>query len=236
MLKVYILDDEQHAIDGLLAMLKKKFIDSVAVAGSNCRVLIAIEEIEELQPDVLFLDVEMPELNGLEVLKHFPDRKFQIVFTTAYEKYALPAIKEEVTDYLVKPLSPKDVYDAIQKCIQRKTQFHPMVPTKQRISLQSLGEIIVVDTNDIIKVDSDNNYSTFYFTNRPKVMMSKTLKEYDELLTPMGFFRCHQSHLINMTHVKSLQNQEGEVILLSNELQALLSRRKKGEFLALLKS
>ena len=120
MLKCYLLDDELDAAEGLAAMLKKKFAGQVEVVGLSIHAKEAIEEIENLQPDVLFLDVEMPEMNGLDVLKHFPQRNFQIIFTTAHEKYALPALKAAATDYLVKPLSPQDVYDALQKCIAKK--------------------------------------------------------------------------------------------------------------------
>src|SRR5687767_13528775 len=116
MLRCYIIDDEQHAVDALVAMLGKKFSGQVEIAGTSTKASIAIDEIEELKPDLLFLDVEMPEMNGLELLKHFPERKFRVIFTTAHEKYALPALKAAATDYLVKPLSPQDVFDAIQKC------------------------------------------------------------------------------------------------------------------------
>jgi two-component system LytT family response regulator len=233
MLKCYILDDEQHAVDALTAMLKKKFAEQVAICGSNTRAAIALDEIDALSPDLLFLDVEMPEMNGLQVLKHFPERKFQVIFTTAHEKYALPALKAEAADYLVKPLSPQDVFDAIQKCISRKAQ--QAAPAVSRITLSASQEIIVVNTDDIIRIEANNNYSHFYFTNRPKLIVSKTLKEFEEQLSPAGFHRVHQSHLVNMKHVESVHSNDGDYIQLTGGHRVEISRRKKTEFMQLLK-
>jgi two-component system, LytTR family, response regulator len=234
MLRCYILDDEQHAVDGLTAMLKKKFPGQAEVCGSQTKALKAIEEMEELQPDVLFLDVEMPEMTGLDVLKHFPQRKFHVIFTTAHEKYALPALKAEAADYLVKPLSPQDVFDAIQKCIQRKAAAGNNT-SGNRISLATTQEIVLVNTDDIIRIEANNNYSHFYFTNRPRLIVSKTLKEFEEQLTPFHFYRVHQSHLVNMKYVESVHSNDGDYILLTGGHRVEISRRKKAEFMQLIR-
>jgi two-component system LytT family response regulator len=236
MLTCYIADDEQHAVDALAAMLKKKFIEQVQLCGSSIRTSVAIEEIETLQPDIVFLDVEMPEMSGLELLKHFPERKFYVIFTTAHEKYALPALKASATDYLVKPLSPQDVYDALQKCIAAKRNIAHKKNPQHKISLTVSQELLIINTDDIIQVEAHNNYSHFYFTNRPKVIVSKTLREYDEMLSGKGFYRVHQSHLINLSHIESINSSDGDFIMLSNNLRAELSRRKKNEFLQLIKN
>jgi two-component system LytT family response regulator len=233
MLKVYILDDEQHAIDGLLAMLKKKFSNTINVVGYNNRALKAIDEIETLNPDVVFLDVEMPEMNGLDVLKYFPDRKFQIVFTTAHEKYALSAIKIEATDYLVKPIAPSDMNEAIKKCIL-KINVNMENIINDKITLSTVHELVVANLDEIIRVEAESNYSCFYFTNRPKMLISKTLKEFEHLETK-GFFRIHQSHLINIKHVLSLNTYEGDKVEMYGGHSVEVSRRKKPEFMAILK-
>ncbi|MCX6318758.1 MAG: LytTR family DNA-binding domain-containing protein [Bacteroidetes bacterium] len=234
MLRCYILDDEQHAVDGLTAMLKKKFAGQAEVCGSQTKASKAIEEIEELEPDVLFLDVEMPEMTGLDVLKQFPTRKFHVIFTTAHEKYALPALKAEAADYLVKPLSPQDVFDAIQKCIQRKSAAGNNT-SGNRISLATTQEIVLVNTDDIIRIEANNNYSHFYFTNRPRLIVSKTLKEFEEQLTPFHFYRVHQSHLVNMKYVESVHSNDGDYILLTGGHRVEISRRKKPEFMQLIR-
>lgn len=234
MLKCYILDDEQNAVDALTAMLVKKFGDKVEVCGSSTKAASAIEEIENAATDILFLDVEMPEMNGLDVLKHFPERKFYVIFTTAHEKYALPALKAAATDYLVKPLSPQDVFDALQKCMVRKSEAKTTSPGK--LSLATSQELLLVNTDDIIRIEANNNYSHFYFMNRPKVIVSKTLKEFDEQLEAYNFFRVHQSHLINLKYVESVHNNDGDYVLLTGGHRVEISRRKKPEFLQALKS
>lgn len=231
----YIVDDEQHAVDALAAMLNKKFSQQVVLCGSNTSAAAAIEEIEITQPDIVFLDVEMPEMNGLELLKHFPARSFYVIFTTAHEKYALPALKAEAADYLVKPLSPQDVFEAIQKCINRKKVPVPNSPAASRITLSTAQELLLVNTDDIIRIEASNNYSHFYFANRPKVIISKTLKEFDEQLSPHNFFRVHQSHLINLKHVVSVHANDGDYALLTQGHRVEISRRNKADFLQLLK-
>jgi two-component system, LytTR family, response regulator len=236
MLTCYIADDEQHAVDALTAMLKKKFAEQVMLCGSNVKASVAIEEIETLQPDIVFLDVEMPEMSGLELLKHFPERKFDVIFTTAHEKYALPALKAAATDYLVKPLSPQDVYDAIQKCIATKKTVEQKKHTQNKITIPVSQELLIINTDDIIHIEAHNNYSHFYFTNRPKVIVSKTLGEYDAMLTQQGFYRVHQSHLINLNHVESVNSSDGDFIMLTDNHRVELSRRKKNDFLQMLKT
>ncbi len=236
MLSCYIIDDEQNAVDALTAMLKKKFIQQVLICGYSIKASVAIDEIEKLKPDVVFLDVEMPEMNGLDLLKHFPERSFDVILTTAHEKYALPALKASVTDYLVKPLSPQDVYDALQKCLQKaalKSQSNQTILRK--ISLASVNGLLLVSTGDIIRIEAHNNYSHFYFTNRPKIIVSKTLKEFEDQLSACNFFRVHQSHLINLQYVEAVQSNNGDYVLLQQGHKVEISRRKKPEFLQKLK-
>ncbi|MEP6793024.1 MAG: LytTR family DNA-binding domain-containing protein [Saprospiraceae bacterium] len=236
MLKCYILDDEQQAVDALAALLKKKFASQVQLVGSTIDVRQAIEEIDTLQPDVVFLDVEMPVMSGLEVLRHFPQRNFHVIFTTAHEKYALPALKAAATDYLVKPLSPQDVFDAIQKCMVNHEHTDELkIPSTSRITLTTSNEMLLINTEDIIRVEADNNYSQFYFTNRPKLLISKTLKEFEEQLVNHDFFRIHQSHLINLHHVESVQTIDGGYVMLKQGHKVEISRRRKTDFLARLK-
>ncbi|MBL7702718.1 MAG: response regulator transcription factor [Ferruginibacter sp.] len=236
MLTCYIADDEQHAVDALAAMLKKKFAEQVVLCGSNVKASVAIEEIEALQPDIVFLDVEMPEMSGLDLLKHFPERKFYVIFTTAHEKYALPALKASATDYLVKPLSPQDVYDAIQKCMAAKKTSENKKPAQNKITLPVSQELLIINTDDIIHIEAHNNYSHFYFTNRPKLIVCKTLGEYDTLLSDQGFYRVHQSHLINLNHVESVNSNDGDFIMLTDNHRVEISRRKKSDFLRALKT
>jgi two-component system, LytTR family, response regulator len=236
MLKCYIVDDEQNAVDALVAMLKKKFVQQVIICGSNIKASAAIEEIELLKPDVLFLDVEMPSMTGLDLLKHFPDRNFHVIFTTAHEKYALPALKAAATDYLVKPLSPQDVYDALQKCAEKKLlKEQNKITVAHKITITTSHEILLVNVQDIVRIEANNNYSHFYFTNRPKVIVSKTLKEFEDQLTIYNFYRVHQSHLINLNYIEAVKSNDGDYVLLQHGHRVEISRRKKTDFLLKIK-
>lgn len=234
MLRVYIVDDEQDAIDGLVAMMQKKLSHLVELAGSNTSPSKAIIELENTPIDVLFLDVEMPEMSGIELLKHFPEKNFQVVFATAHEDYAIKAIKADASDYLVKPLSPQDVYEAVNKCISKKVAMTD-ANQKFRLSLSTAGKIILVSPEEIIRIEAESNYSIFHFVNKPKLMMSKTLKEFEEILSKHRFYRIHQSHLINLDHVSSILYTDGDVVVMSNGDKVEISRRKKQEFLGLVK-
>jgi two-component system, LytTR family, response regulator len=234
MLKVYILDDEQDAIDGLAAMLRKKFAEQVIIAGSNNNAIQALDEIENMKIDLLFLDVEMPIMNGTEVLRYFPTRNFDVIFTTAHEKYAISAIKLDATDYLLKPISPMDMREALSRTIIKRQAFNKDVDPK--ITLSSHGLTYLIKVSDIIRIEADSNYSTFHFVNRPNILMSKTLKEYESMLPHHQFYRIHQSHLINIDYVTGISSLDGDFVCLSNGDNVELSRRRKPEFLLMLKA
>jgi two-component system LytT family response regulator len=228
MISVYILDDEQLAIDALSAMLVKKFNEKVVIKGASTDVQKALDEIDELKIDLLFIDVEMPYMNGIEVLRHFPKREFDVIFTTAHEQYALMAIKLEAIDYLLKPISPSDMSIALDRIIYKRQKIND---SDVKLTLSVSGEIHVIEVKDIVRVEADNNYSIFHLINKRKIIISKTLKEYDSILSPNGFFRCHQSHLINAKFIEGLQSKEGDSIILKNGDRVELSKRKKAEFM-----
>lgn len=233
MLKVYILDDEQNAVDGLVAMLQKKFGQRVQIVGFHTHPLKAIEVLENLEVDILFLDVEMPIMNGTEVLRHFPEKSFHVIFTTAHEKYAIPAIKLKAVDYLLKPLSPMDVQEAIDRVEAQMKWQQPTAESKITLSVQ--GSIHIITIADIIRIEADSNYSIFYIKDKARLMVSKTLKEFESQLSTHSFFRVHQSHLINLKHVSSILRSDGDYVIMDNGDKVELSRRKKTEFLALIK-
>lgn len=233
MLKVYILDDEQNAVDGLRAMLQKKFEQRVHIVGFNTHPLKAIEELEKMEVDILFLDVEMPIMNGTEVLRHFPTKPFHVIFTTAHEKYAIPAIKLKVVDYLLKPLSPMDVQEAIDRVEEQMKLQITAVESKITLSVQ--GSMHIIPIADIIRIEADSNYSIFYIKDKARLMVSKTLKDFEVQLSAHSFFRIHQSHLINLQYVSGIQRSDGDFVIMVNGDKVELSRRKKAEFLSLIK-
>jgi two-component system LytT family response regulator len=232
MIKCIIIDDEQHCIDALAAILKNRFAKQVEVIASETDPRKALALLAKKQPDLVFLDVEMPHMNGIDVLQVFPERKFEVIFTTAHDKYALQALRGEALDYLLKPISIEELNEAIGK-------FHkPIAAQKEekntslhKLSLPTANGLLFADVDDIIRIESDNNYCTLFFINKPKLVVAKTLKEFEEMPGLSKFFRVHQSHMVNLRYVESYHSGVVDYVLLSNGEQVEISRRRKAGFM-----
>ena len=245
-IKAIIVDDEQHCIDALQTMLAKKCPEVTVLGGVNS-VKQAKELIDEVHPDVVFLDVEMPHQNGFELLKLFDRINFEIIFTTAYEQYALKAIKFNALDYLLKPFSVKELQDAVQKCISRRNaaplevnnspldvflqNMKTLHQTHKKIALPTINGLVFMPVQNIVRCESTGNYTRIFFTDKKNLMVSRPLKEFEELLTDVDFFRVHNSHLINLQQMQSYIQGEGGFALMSDGTQVEVSRRRKADFL-----
>lgn len=245
-IKAIIVDDEQHCIDALQTMLQKKCPEVTVLGGVNS-VKEARDMIIELQPDVVFLDVEMPHQNGFELLKLFDKITFDVIFTTAYEQYALKAIKFNALDYLLKPFSVKELQDAISKCVSRRNgqqgeqstspievflqNMKTLHQTHKKIALPTINGLVFMPVQNIVRCESTGNYTRIFFTDKKNLMVSRPLKEFEELLTDVDFFRVHNSHLINLQQMQSYIQGEGGFALMSDGTQVEISRRRKADFL-----
>lgn len=246
-IKAIIVDDEQHCIDALQTMLQKK-CPGVQVIATAKSVRDAKELVDELQPDLVFLDVEMPYQNGFELLKLFEKVFFDVIFTTAYEQYALKAIKFNALDYLLKPFSVKELQDALDKCRERKSNrvkdqqgtspmdvflqnMKTLQQTHKKIALPTINGLVFMPVQNIVRCESTGNYTRIFFTDKKNLMVSRPLKEFEELLSDVDFFRVHNSHLINMQQMQSYIQGEGGFALMSDGTQVEVSRRRKADFL-----
>lgn len=246
-IKALIVDDEQHCIEALQTMLQKKCPGVTVVAGARS-VKEARTLVEELQPDLVFLDVEMPHQNGFELLKLFDKINFDVIFTTAYEQYALKAIKFNALDYLLKPFSIKELQDAIDKFREKRSGNAPretndsplevflqnmktLQQNHKKIALPTINGLVFMPVQNIVRCESTGNYTKIFFTDKKHLMVSKPLKEFEELLTDINFFRIHNSHLINLQQMQSYIQGEGGFALMSDGTQVEVSRRRKAEFL-----
>lgn len=200
-------------------------------------------------PDLLFLDIEMPMLNGFDVLEELGrDVPFNIIFTTAYDNFGIQAVKFSALDYLLKPVQNKELKEAIEKHL-RKTQGR--IPSEQidallnnvqaerkgrrvRVALASKESIEFVDPHDIILCIASSNYTEVYLTNGTKRVISKTLKEFEDLLAPYDFFRPHHSHLVNLNRVREFVRGDGGYLVMENKMQVAVSKSKREELLTLL--
>lgn len=248
MLKAIIIDDEQHCIDVLAAMLNKKF-DEIELVGTasnatNGRHLIAVKK-----PDIVFLDVEMPNETGLDLLMSLEKIDFELIFTTAHEQYALKAIKLNALDYLLKPFSIEDLEEAITKCNLKRSNtlnadnlktlignLRSQGPENKKIGLPTTNGIRFVNIRDIIRVESENNYSHFFLTDKTKIIVSRTLKDFEDILESYNFYRVHNSHLINLSFVQSFLQKNGDHLILSDGSNVEVSRRRKADLVEALKN
>ena len=244
--KILIVDDENPT-----RHLIKKMINSfglnldVYTDGENVKT--AISAIERIQPDLVILDIQMPDGNGFDVLKAIPDKKFEVIFITAYQEYAIQAIKFSALDYILKPLAIDELKAALLKAIKsldQKKSNYPFVALdnnvqahkKKKLILKTLESMFIVDIDNIVRCESDKNYTFFFFAEGKKILVSKTLKEYDMLLSDLSFFRVQQSHLINMNYVDRYDKHEGGCVIMKDGTQIPLSQAKKEQFFKMLET
>jgi len=250
LLKAIIVDDEQHCVDTLAAMLQKKFAENITLLGTYNNADDAKQAIQTLAPDLVFLDVEMPRKTGVDMLFEIKHIDFEIIFTTAYEQYAVRAIKFNALDYLLKPFGIEELQEAINKCIEKRKQvsnngaegfavflqnLKTALPENKRITISTGKGLQFIEIKTIVHIEALNNYSQFYFTDKTKLLVCKTLKEFDDMLTGYNFFRVHNSHLINLAHIKSILTEDGDIAVMTNGSQVEISRRKKPELIEILK-
>jgi two-component system LytT family response regulator len=244
-IKAIIIDDEPGNVQNLENLLVTYCpdVNVLATAGSASK---GIEVITKYQPDLVFLDIEMPRSNGFDMLESLPNINFEVVFVTAYNQYAIKAIRFCALDYLLKPINIAELKSSVQrvklKLLQRQENERMQIfmqqiqqPEKPRkIALPMVSEIQFVEIGQIIYCMGENNYTFFFLADGKKVLVTKTLKEYEELLTEHGFVRVHRSYLINLSYVRSFVKKDGGYILMSNKDQVSISRSKRNEVLRLL--
>jgi two-component system LytT family response regulator len=249
MISAIIVDDEPINISNLQVLLARhcKDIDVIASAGSADE---AKTQILELRPDVVFLDIEMPGKNAFDLLRSLEKTEFEVVFVSAYNTYGILAVKFSALDYLLKPINIAELkvtVERIEQTILEKKQNsrlknllqlldHKFPDDSQKIALPTQKETFLVPVKDIVRCESSNNYTTFYLTNGAAHLISRPLYEYEELLTPYGFIRCHQSHLVNRLHVTSILNEDAGYLILNYTPEKIpISRQRKSLIKSLLK-
>lgn len=241
-----IVDDEINNIENLCLILGK-YCNEVKVLATALNADEAIELIEKYKPDMVFLDIQMPEKSGFDILRSIPQIDFEIIFITAYDQYGIQAIKFSALDYLLKPIVIAELKIAVQKAKgkirakQKNVSIENLLDyikkgqnETPKIALPMLTEIMYVKVDDIVRCEASDNYTTFYLQNKEKILVCKTLKEYAELLRPHNFVRTHQSHLVNLRFVKSLLKEDGGVLLLTNLAKIPISRQNRENVKAML--
>ncbi|MCK5839617.1 MAG: response regulator transcription factor [Bacteroidales bacterium] len=244
MLRTIIIDDEAHILQAL-EKLVKQYCHNVKIVAKADSVKTGVETIKKHHPDLVFLDIKMEDGTGFDLLKKLDPVNFKVIFITAYDQYAIKAFKFSALDYLLKPVDADDLIQAVSKAEKMvmkelNTQLDTLagnIHTEDRsikkIILKTFDNIHLVKISDIIYCESDVNYTKFYLLNGNKIIVSVTLKEYDEMLSEYGFFRVHKSFLINLAHIDRFDKYEGGYIVLSNESRVPVASRKKEQLLEL---
>lgn len=242
-LKALIVDDEMHCRENL-KMLVDDFCEGVSVAALAHSAAEARTLVEEHKPDVVFLDVMMPNEDGFAFLKSIVDRSFSVIFTTAHDEFALKAIKESAVDYLEKPINIDDLMAAVAKLQTKKpapavdlNQLDALikqasVSTKpQKLAVPTSHGLVMVNTEEIIHLEASESYTTLFLSTGKRLVSSKTIKVYEDHLSPSDFYRVHKSHIINVSHhLKEFNRTEGNMAIMSNGTHVPVSRRKVTEF------
>ena len=241
-----LIDDEPDCL-GILNWQIEKYCPQLQVIATCDDARQGPALIDKLTPEVVFLDIEMPFMNGFELLRRVKKFNFEVVFTTAHDEYALKALKLNAIDYLLKPISKADLKTAVEK-VQRRlnlkskemqqaklTSLHNLSqPSQQKIASPLYDSILFFNIEEILFLESEGNYSTLYIKNKKPVVTSKTLRHFEDLLTGYSFFRVHASYLINLAEVVEFRKADGGSVVMSNGAEVKISRSRRDEFLKLL--
>ncbi|MBO9563685.1 MAG: response regulator transcription factor [Niastella sp.] len=241
MIRTIIVDDEQHCIDRLNKQISEFLPGVVHVMDSFTSVADATRAIEQYQPELVFMDVQLGNDTGFDVLKKLDSINFEVIFTTAYEKYAVKAFKFSALDYLLKPVDEDELVAAVNKLLQKvskidasrkiETLLGNLYSASKRICVPVMNGMIILKVDEIIRCESDINYTTIFLKDKQKIVVAKTLKEFDEMLTDYNFFRVHNSHLVNLACIKSYNKGKGGSVVMSDNTELEVSTRRKDDFL-----
>lgn len=247
-MRAVIIDNEAPVRNALRSMIGS-YCPSISEINEAIGVETGFKLINTDKPDIVFLDMEMDDGTGVDLLKKLGEYNFQLIFITAHEKYALDAIKMSAIDFLLKPIVSDDLIACVKKASEniknQSLQKQIQVLKDSLVSLKSNDEKIVlkdseaihfVRLNDIVYCDADGPYTTFYLVNNEKILISKTLKEFDELLETKGFFRTHKSYLVNISKIVRFNRAEGGVLIMENGMEVPVSQRKRDEVMNILQA
>jgi two-component system LytT family response regulator len=242
--KVLIIDDENRTRDFVKKMIDSFQLDlEVFTDGEN--VETGIEAINRIQPDIVFLDIQMPDGTGFDVLNSIETKRFEVIFITAYQEYAIKAIKFSALDYILKPIDAEELHSAILTAIdsvdfkKEDLQYEALENNiqpgnRRKLVLKTQECVYIVDLMEIIRCEADKNYTFFFLNNGKKILVSRTLKDFETMLNGYGFFRIQQSHLINLDYLDRYDKHQGGAIIMKDGSALPLSPAKKDQFFKLL--
>ena len=249
MIRVVLVDDEVQSCKSLAIKLKD-IAEDIEIVGTFHHPDKAIPGIRKLKPELVFLDIEMPGMNGFQMLEKMEEFDFEVIFVTAYDEYTLNALRISALDYLLKPVDTELLKNALtrlrkkismrENSSQTKDQLELLGETlkeqhaPKRLALATLQGIVFLKINEIIRVEALSNYSTFFLINKQKIMVSKTLKEFEPILTMQNFFRISRSCIVNTDYIVKYKNEDGGVLELQDGSEISVGPHRKNELVELL--
>jgi two-component system, LytTR family, response regulator len=248
MIKAILIDDEKNALE-VLQMQLTNYCSGISIIEKCDGGEKGIAAIKRHQPHLVFLDIEMPRKNGFDVLTETKGIPYEVIFTTAYDQFAVKAFKYAAVDYLLKPVDILELQAAVEKVKSKKgdanideklkllfEQFGlAQAHAPQRIALPVGDAMQLFAPDDIIRCESDSNYTNIFLAANKKILLAKTLKEIEETLSGLSFFRVHQSHLVNMNHISKVVKGEGSYLTMTDGVTVPISRNKKEAFMEMLR-
>ena len=244
MINTIIVDDEDH-VRGTLGKFLEKYCPEVKVTGEAGSVSEAKEVINRLNPDLILLDIQLGDGTGFDLLKKFENPSFKVIFITAHDEYAIQAFKVSAMDFLLKPVNPLELKEAVSRAKQAvqkelKIKLNALETNMgkdngigKKIVIKTLENIHVIEISTITHCESDGSYTSIFTIEQEKIVSSKPIKEYEEILAGYGFFRIHRSYLINLSHIRRFEKSDGGNVILSGSAKVPVASRKKEELLEL---
>ncbi len=248
MIQAIIIDDEQHCIDRLDYLLSTYAGRLIQVAGAYMTVEKGVQAIHSLKPDLVFLDIEVGRDTAFDLLAAFGRIDFEVIFTTAYEQYAVKAFRFSALDYLLKPIDRDELLASLDRLQERVSQqdraekfdvlfdnLRKQPGTSRRITIPTVNGFHFITTDEIVRCQADINYTHLFLKNNQKITVAKPLKDFEEMLGEYRFYRIHNSHLINLDYISSYVKGKGGYVIMKDQTEIEVSTRKKEGFLKTLK-
>lgn len=243
-MKIFIVEDEEHSRKTLINFLNK-YVNGIEIIGLSGLVSESIEQINKKKPELIFLDIDLPDGNGFEVLDNIEDLLPKVIFVTAYNQYAVKAFQVSAIDYLLKPIDPLLLKKAVEKARKDDVSASDIKTGKEvlnanrgevlkKLALPTQQGIQMIKIVDIIRIEADGNYARIFLKNKESIFVSKKLKVFERWLEGMSFYRVHHSHIINLNFLEKYIKGEGGTVILDNGHHVEVSRRRKDEFLKLI--
>lgn len=247
-MRALIIDDEQDGTSTLKKLLDQNCMN-VNVVGTCANAFDGMKKVEELKPDLIFLDIQMPGMSGLDMLAEMDTRNFEVIFVTAHNQYMLQALQFSAADYLLKPVDEDRLTEAMQRVEKKLTQkddnrtIEALLynlkrvgsPNDMKLCIPTLKGFVVLNLKDIIVCEAEKNYTIIHLADKKSITVSRPLLDYEKILEGTTFLRVHRTFLINLQHVREYHRGEGGVVIMSNGAEVEISRRRKEEFLSKVK-